>query len=147
MALCNPLPQADRARFDFLDSEQDFDLAPPLLIGAAVDVVVQQEDSFLAGLGFPDTRTQLIVLAVITFLIWLLESLFEYLHSIVWRNLAQSVQHELRIDTYGHVQGLELAYFEDSSTGGLIGHPQRRRQPTGAAVSYTHLTLPTTPYV
>ncbi len=97
-----------------------FDLAPPLLIGAAVDVVVQQEDSFLAGFGFPDTRTQLIVLAVITFLIWLLESLFEYLHSIVWRNLAQSVQHELRIDTYAHVQGLELAYFEDSSTGGLM---------------------------
>lgn len=97
-----------------------FDLAPPLLIGAAVDVVVQQEDSFLAGFGFPDTRTQLIVLAIITFLIWLLESLFEYLHSIVWRNLAQSIQHELRIDTYRHVQDLELAYYEDRSTGGLM---------------------------
>ncbi len=97
-----------------------FDLAPPLLIGAAVDVVVQRENSFLAGLGFPDTRTQLIVLAALTFLIWLLESLFEYLHSVVWRNLAQSIQHELRIDTYRHVQDLELAYFEDRSTGGLM---------------------------
>ena len=28
-----------------------FDLAPPALIGAAVDVVVQQEDSFLSRLG------------------------------------------------------------------------------------------------
>lgn len=97
-----------------------FDLAPPLLIGAAVDVVVQQENSFLAGFGFPDTKTQLIVLAGLTFLIWLLESLFEYLHSVVWRNLAQSIEHELRIDAYRHVQGLEMAYFEDRSTGGLM---------------------------
>lgn len=36
-----------------------FDLAPPVLIGAAVDVVVAQEDSFLARLGFPDVTTQL----------------------------------------------------------------------------------------
>jgi len=97
-----------------------FDLAPPLLIGAAVDVVVQQENSFLAGFGIPDTRTQLIVLAGLTFLIWLLESGFEYLHAIYWRNLAQSVEHELRIDAYRHVQGLELAYYEDRSTGGLM---------------------------
>jgi ATP-binding cassette subfamily B protein len=97
-----------------------FDLAPPLLIGAAVDVVVQKENSFLAGFGIPDTSSQLIILAALTFLIWLLESLFEYLHSIVWRNLAQSIQHELRIDTYRHVQGLELAYYEDRSTGGLM---------------------------
>ena len=97
-----------------------FDLAPPLLIGAAVDVVVQQENSFLAGFGIPNTRTQLLVLAGLTFLIWLLESLFEYLHSIFWRNLAQSVEHELRIDAYRHVQELELAYYEDRSTGGLM---------------------------
>ena len=97
-----------------------FDLAPPVLIGAAVDVVVQRENSFLAGFGIPDTRTQLIVLAGLTFLIWLLESLFEYLHSIYWRNLAQSIEHELRIDAYRHVQSLELAYFEDRSTGGLM---------------------------
>ncbi len=97
-----------------------FDLAPPLLIGAAVDVVVQKENSFLAGFGFPDTRAQLLVLAGLTFLIWLLESLFEYLHSIFWRNLAQSIEHELRIDAYRHVQSLELAYYEDRSTGGLM---------------------------
>ena len=97
-----------------------FDLAPPLLIGAAVDVVVQKENSFLAGFGFPDTRAQLLVLAGLTFLIWLLESLFEYLHSIFWRNLAQDIQHEIRLDAYQHVQELELAYFEDRSTGGLM---------------------------
>ncbi|MCB1036717.1 MAG: ABC transporter, partial [Acidobacteria bacterium] len=45
-----------------------FDLAPPVLIGAAVDIVVRRQDSILARLGFPDARDQLLVLAVGTFL-------------------------------------------------------------------------------
>jgi ATP-binding cassette subfamily B protein len=97
-----------------------FDLAPPVLIGTAVDVVVRREDSMLAGFGVVDTRDQLIVLAVLTFIIWALESLFEYLHSIWWRNLAQTIQHELRIDAYAHTQTLDMRFFEDRSTGGLM---------------------------
>jgi ATP-binding cassette subfamily B protein len=97
-----------------------FDLAPPALIGAAVDVVVQQEDSLIARLGFPDTRTQLLVLAGLTLVVWVLESLFQYFYAVLWRNLAQTLQHELRVDTYGHVQSLDLTYFEDRSTGGLM---------------------------
>jgi ATP-binding cassette subfamily B protein len=97
-----------------------FDLAPPILIGMAVDVVVEQEDSILAGLGIESVAAQLWVLALLTLVIWGLESLFEYLYGIQWRNLAQALQHELRGDAYGHVQRLEMAYFEDRSTGGLM---------------------------
>ncbi|MGD8805671.1 MAG: ABC transporter ATP-binding protein, partial [Chloroflexota bacterium] len=97
-----------------------FDLAPPLLIGVAVDVVVAQEDSFLARLGIVNVATQLWVLALLTLIIWGFESLFQYLYQVRWRNLAQTLQHELRGDAYGHVQRLELAYFEDRSTGGLM---------------------------
>lgn len=97
-----------------------FDLAPPVLIGAAVDVVVQQEDSFIAHWGITDVATQLWALAGLTILLWGLESIFQYAYDVAWRNLAQSVQHELRVSAYGHVQGLELAYFEDRSTGGLM---------------------------
>jgi ATP-binding cassette subfamily B protein len=97
-----------------------FDLAPPLLIGMAVDVVVSQEDSFLAQLGISDVTTQLIILAVLTVVIWGLESAFEYLYGVYWRNLAQAVQHELRTDTYAQVQKLDVSYFEDRSTGGLM---------------------------
>lgn len=97
-----------------------FDLAPPALIGAAVDIVVEQEDSFIAQLGFEDTRTQLTVLAGITLIIWIMESLFEYWARVVWRNLAQTVEHDMRVEAYAHVQDLELAYFEDQSTGGLM---------------------------
>jgi len=97
-----------------------FDLAPPILIGAAVDVVVAQEDSLLAKLGVQDTGTQLLVLAGLTVFIWVFESTFQYLYQVAWRNLAQSIQHDLRVDTYDHVQHLKLAYFEDRSTGGLL---------------------------
>ena len=97
-----------------------FDLAPPLLIGVALDVVVQEQNSLLARLGFEDVMTQLWVLAGVTVLVWGLESLSEYVFQLLWRNLAQSLQHDLRVETYDHVQGLELAYFEDRSTGGLM---------------------------
>jgi len=97
-----------------------FDLAPPMLIGAAVDVMVRREDSFIAAWGFTNPRDQLWALAALTLLIWILESVFEYLYAVEWRNLAQTVEHELRVDAYAHVQGLELAYFEDQSTGGLM---------------------------
>jgi len=97
-----------------------FDLAPPLLIGTAVDTVVEQKDSLLARLGASEVGDQLWVLAGLTVLIWVLESTFEYLYKVAWRNLAQTIQHELRIDTYDHVQHLKLAYFEDRTTGGLL---------------------------
>ena len=97
-----------------------FDLAPPLLIGAAVDVVVKREESLFASLGVRDPWHQLVLLAVITVAIWVLESLFEFLQKIAWRNLAQTVQHELRIDAYAHVQRLELGFFEDRQSGDLL---------------------------
>lgn len=97
-----------------------FDLAPPLLIGVAVDVIVMRETSFLGRIGYEQPREQLYILSAATFLIWSLESLFQYFYAILWRNLAQTVQHDLRIDAYSHLQGLELAYYEERSTGGLM---------------------------
>lgn len=96
------------------------DIAPEILIGGAVDVVVRGEGSFLSGFGVTDVRSQLIVLAALTFVVWGLESTFEYAYGVAWRNLAQTIQHELRVDAYGHVQGLELGYFDEQSTGGLM---------------------------
>jgi ATP-binding cassette subfamily B protein len=96
------------------------DLAPPFIIGAAIDVVVERQDSLVARLGFPDPMQQLLVLGTLTFLIWTLESLFEWLLGIAWRGLAQQIQHALRIEAFAHVQQLELAWFEDRSTGGLL---------------------------
>ncbi len=97
-----------------------FDIMPPVLIGVAVDIVVQRQDSLLGRLGVADLTQQLLILGFVTLIVWILESLFEYIQRIHWRNLAQSMQHDLRVDAYDHVQHLELAYFEDQSTGGLM---------------------------
>jgi ATP-binding cassette subfamily B protein len=97
-----------------------FDLAPPLLIGAAVDVVVRGEHSLLARWGVTEPGAQLLVLAGLTLAIWGLESVFEYAYAVTWRNLAQTVQHELRRDAYDHLQHLDLAWFEDRPTGSLM---------------------------
>jgi ATP-binding cassette subfamily B protein len=97
-----------------------FDLAPPLLIGAAVDVVVMQEKSVLSTYGYTDPKEQLIILSILTVIIWVLESLFEYFYGVLWRNLAQSVQHDFRLDAYSHIQELEMAWFSDQSKGELM---------------------------
>ncbi|MEL7352924.1 MAG: ABC transporter ATP-binding protein [Cyanobacteria bacterium P01_A01_bin.116] len=97
-----------------------FDLAPPALIGVAIDIVVAQQDSILARWGVSDLRSQFIILSLVTFLVWVLESAFQYAYELLWRNLAQSMEHDLRMDAYHHVQGLELAYFEERSTGELM---------------------------
>lgn len=98
-----------------------FDVAPEILIGFAVDVVVQSENSYVSDLtGLDDKWHQLLFLGGVNVVIWLLESATEYGYQLAWRNLAQTVQHEARMDTYAHVQRLELAYFEDTSTGGLM---------------------------
>ncbi|MEB3185378.1 MAG: ABC transporter transmembrane domain-containing protein, partial [Cyanobacteriota bacterium] len=97
-----------------------FDLAPPVLIGLAVDVVVQQNTSWLAAFGVVSVPGQLAVLALLSFGIWSAESLFEYLYALLWRNLAQTVQHELRLEAYDHLQKLEMAFFEAGSSGRLM---------------------------
>ncbi len=97
-----------------------FDLAPPLLIGMAVDIIAEREQSLLGRAGIGDPFHQILVLAGLTLFVWVMESLFQYAASMLWRGLAQTVQHDLRLDAYGHVQMLQLAYFEDRSTGGLM---------------------------
>ncbi len=97
-----------------------FDIAPEILIGVAIDVVVNQERSFVARLGFTTPQEQILVLAVLTFFIWAGESIFEYLYKILWRNLAQRLQADMRLDTYEHAQRLDMAYFESKSSGQLV---------------------------
>jgi len=97
-----------------------FDVLPEILIGVAVDVVVNQRDSFLARLGVPDPTEQLILLTVLTALVWILESLFEYLYALEWRTLAQDIQHRLRQAAYEHLERLPPAQLEAARSGRLI---------------------------
>jgi ATP-binding cassette, subfamily B, bacterial len=83
--------------------------------------VVRADDSLVATVfGVEDRFGQLVVLAIINVAVWLIESASEFVANLLWRNLAQTIEHEARMDAYRHVQRLELAWFEDQSTGGLL---------------------------
>lgn len=97
-----------------------FDVLPELLIGVAVDVVVNRRDSFLARQGIEDPTRQLVVLVGITAVVWILESTFEYLYALKWRGLAQDLQHDLRQAAYTHLQALPPAFIERERSGRLM---------------------------
>jgi ATP-binding cassette subfamily B protein len=97
-----------------------FDVLPEVLIGVAVDVVVRREASWLSRFGVTAVMPQLYILAALTAVVWMSESFFEYLYEVAWRDLAQSLQHDLRMDVYDHVQALHTSYLEDRQAGAIL---------------------------
>jgi ATP-binding cassette subfamily B protein len=97
-----------------------FDVLPELLIGVAVDVVVNRQASFVASLGVRDPAQQLLVLTALTVVVWVCESAFEYLYALRWRGLAQDVQHAMRQAAYEHLQRLPPAFIERERSGRLM---------------------------
>ncbi|SDS74988.1 ATP-binding cassette, subfamily B [Nocardioides scoriae] len=94
------------------------DVVPELLIGAAVDVVVRGDQSFVADVVGAESRyEQLVWLAVVNAVVWLVESASEYLAALTWRNLAQSIEHDLRVEAYSHVQHLDVSWHETRPAG------------------------------
>jgi ATP-binding cassette, subfamily B, bacterial len=97
------------------------DVMPELLIGAAVDVVVRGSDSFVADLlGVQNRFAQLGWIAAINVLVWIIESASDYAASVLWRGLAQRVEHDLRIEAYDRVQHLDVEWHEQRTTGGTL---------------------------
>jgi len=96
------------------------DLAPPVIIGLAVDIVVQEQNSWISNLGIKEVPSQLIILAIFSTFIWSAESIFQYLYAVLWRNLAQISQHKLRIKAYDHIQKLDMQFFDKDNTGRLL---------------------------
>lgn len=97
------------------------DVVPEVLIGAVIDVIVRGQDSIVATtLGVTDRWQQLVILAIANAFVWFFESLFGYLSALTWRGLSQTLEHSIRTELYDHVQHLEVAWFEDTSSGGLL---------------------------
>lgn len=97
------------------------DVMPELLIGAAVDVVIRGDASFVASvLGVESRYAQLGWIAAINVVIWLIESLTQYIADVLWRGLAQGVQHDLRVEAYDHVQHLDMTWHESRPSGATL---------------------------
>jgi ATP-binding cassette subfamily B protein len=97
-----------------------FDLAPPFLIGIAVDIVVKKDESLISTLGVTDPWEQLLLVALVTIIVWGLESLFEYFMEVGWRELAQSAQHDIRNEAFSHTLKLDLFQIESRTSGELM---------------------------
>ena len=108
--------------FAFLSSiiNRILDLAPPVIIGLAVDIVVKEQNSWIGSFGIKDVPFQLVFLAFASGIVWSGESFFQYLYSVLWRNIAQISQHKLRIKAYDHIQKLDMQFFDRDNTGRLL---------------------------
>jgi ATP-binding cassette, subfamily B, bacterial len=97
------------------------DVLPELLLGVAVDVVVRGSDSFAATLfGVQDRFSQLVIVAAVNVAVWVIESITDYAASLLWRGLAQDVEHDLRVETYRGVQELDVSWHEGSAPGRVL---------------------------
>ena len=108
--------------FAFLSSiiNRILDLAPPVIIGLAVDIVVKEQNSWIGSFGIKDVPFKLVFLAFASGIVWSGESFFQYLYSVLWRNIAQISQHKLRIKAYDHIQKLDMQFFDRDNTGRLL---------------------------
>ncbi|MFC7490762.1 MULTISPECIES: ABC transporter ATP-binding protein [unclassified Knoellia] len=94
------------------------DVVPELLIGAAVDVVVRGTDSYVGTLlGVESRYAQLGWLAAINVVVWVIESLSQYVADVLWRGLAQGIEHDLRVEAYDHAQHLDMSWHEGRASG------------------------------
>jgi ATP-binding cassette subfamily B protein len=97
------------------------DVVPELLIGAAVDVVVRGDGSFVGSLlGVESRYAQLAWLAAFNVVVWIIESLSEYVADVLWRGLAQGIEHELRVEAYDHAQHLDMSWHESRGSGSTL---------------------------
>ncbi len=98
-----------------------FDLMPPFLTAWMIDTVSGNIPAWIGQqTGLSDLWSIIIFLSILTVVIFGLESFFEWLFKKSFMELAQEVQHALRLDAYQQMQSREIGYFEDQRTGNLM---------------------------
>jgi ATP-binding cassette subfamily B protein len=97
------------------------DLMPPLLVGWVIDSLRGAPPRWIASLaGTRDPWSMAVVLSGLSVAIFFFESLFQWLYQSGFMRLAQTVQHDLRIDAYNRVQSREIAFFEEHRLGEIL---------------------------
>ncbi|NGM71578.1 ABC transporter ATP-binding protein [Natronolimnobius sp. AArcel1] len=109
-------------------------LFPALMLAAAIDLVVTQSggvDQLLAATGLvptepvPEGNTSerlslLYYLGALTVGAYIIQAITHYLSRYFFQTTAQHIQHDLRTDTYDHMQRLSLSFFNNHQTGGMM---------------------------
>ncbi|MBP9891485.1 MAG: ABC transporter ATP-binding protein, partial [Planctomycetes bacterium] len=110
-------PMRGRVLFSISSSATNkvLDLAPPILVAWLTDVIVGTPPSWISFIG--DKFAQIVFVAVLTVLIFGLESVFQWMYQYGFMTLAQNVQHKLRLDAYSRMQDREIQFFEEHRLG------------------------------
>ena len=93
------------------------DLAPPVLVGWAVDTVARNPPDVVTFFAGDSVVSSAILLGVLGVVIFGVESLFQWLYTLGFMSLAQFVQHDLRLDGYRKMQNREMRFFENHRMG------------------------------
>lgn len=90
-----------------------FDLLPMLLVGFIVDTI--------KGQGFSAfTQMEMVWYGAGVFGTFVGLAFFQSISDYSWDTLAQKVRHDLRMRLYGHLQRLDVAYFEERQAGDIM---------------------------
>ncbi|WP_410222427.1 ABC transporter ATP-binding protein [Pedobacter sp.] len=86
-------------------------LAPvrPFLVGYTLDRYILKAD-----------YNGLIKMSILALVLLLLQTVFQYLHTLLTNTLGQSVIRDLRINVFNHISSLRLKYFDRTPIGQLI---------------------------
>lgn len=97
------------------------DLMPPLLVAWVIDTVEGSTPEWITAI-LPNNSawTVAIFLSVLGALIFLFESITQWVYQRQFQTTAQYVQHDIRCHTYQHLQHHDMAFFENIRLGQLI---------------------------
>ncbi len=101
------------------------DLLPPLLLGLAVDAVFRNTKSFdlviVPQSWLPTAQgDQLLLLTSLIAASFFGGAAFHWIRNWGWNSFAQTIQHDIRTDTYDNMQRLNMDFFADKQTGELM---------------------------
>ncbi len=96
------------------------DIIPEVLVGMAIDVIVNPQRSILLKIGIQDPFNQLCFVGMLIAISWIFESITEYFSLISWRHLALVMQHQLRLQAYNRLQHADVSYVSSQKTGDML---------------------------
>jgi len=100
------------------------DLAPPVLLGLAIDSVIQKNKPFLPWLPRswvpPSDEGKLVLMGGLIAGSFLLGAAFHWIRNWGFNSFSQHIQHEVRTDTYDKMQRLNMDFFATKQTGEMM---------------------------
>jgi ATP-binding cassette subfamily B protein len=94
---------------------------PPLLVAWIIDTLSGHPPYWIKTFSkSTDALTQALIISIAGAIIFGLESLFQWAYQYGFLNLAQKVQHNLRIDAYKALQSKDISFFENHRLGDTL---------------------------